>query len=159
MWVHDCRGYIFKHLSNFIQKRNTKYCERGINKGGCGNELVILNTSMIKKKWKCIRIYRLPCDGANSRISHKTHVCFIFSVLPTDDLGTKGTRGRLNIKMSSYQYWDSHYKDKTVWRPSHLYNVNPFAWKDGLYIETRPRTAKSPLQFPMNIRASVPKCV
>ena len=31
----------------------------------------------------------------------------------------------LNIKMSSYQYRDSHYKDKTVSQPSYLYNWNP----------------------------------
>ena len=35
----------------------------------------------------------------------------------------------LNIKMSSYQYTDSHYKNKTVWRPTHLYNENPHTWK------------------------------
>ena len=29
-------------------------------------------------------------------------------------------RGRLNIKMYSYQYSNSHYKDKTVSRPSYL---------------------------------------
>ena len=29
-------------------------------------------------------------------------------------------QGRLNIKMSSYQYRDSHVKDKTVSRPSYL---------------------------------------
>ena len=28
--------------------------------------------------------------------------------------------GRLNIKMSSYQYRDPHVKDKTVSRPSYL---------------------------------------
>ena len=26
----------------------------------------------------------------------------------------------LNIKMPSYQYWDPHVKDKTVWQPSYL---------------------------------------
>ena len=31
---------------------------------------------------------------------------------------------RLNIKMPSYQCRDPHYKDKTIWRPSHLYNGN-----------------------------------
>ena len=32
---------------------------------------------------------------------------------------------RSNIKMSSYQHRDSHYKDTTVSRPSYLYNRNP----------------------------------
>ena len=35
------------------------------------------------------------------------------------------SRGRLNIKMSSYQYRDSHVKDKTVSRPSYLLHGNP----------------------------------
>ena len=33
--------------------------------------------------------------------------------------------GRLSIKMPSYRYRASHYKDKTAWRPSNLYE-NPF---------------------------------
>ena len=33
--------------------------------------------------------------------------------------------GGLNIKMSSYQYRDSHVKDKTVSRPSYLLHGNP----------------------------------
>ena len=37
--------------------------------------------------------------------------------------------GRLNIRMSSYQYRDSHYKDKTVSRPSYLYNGNTISGK------------------------------
>ena len=37
-----------------------------------------------------------------------------------DDPLTQETRGRLNIKMSSYQYRDPHVKDKTVSRPSYL---------------------------------------
>ena len=46
--------------------------------------------------------------------------------------------GRLNIKMSSYQYRDSHYKDETVSRLSHLYDGNLYTKKDVLYIETGP---------------------
>ena len=46
--------------------------------------------------------------------------------------------GRLSIKITSYQYMDSHFKDKTVSRPSYLYNGNLHTWKDGLYIETGP---------------------
>ena len=37
--------------------------------------------------------------------------------------------GRLNIKMSSYQYRDPHVKDKTVLRPSYLYHGNPHIWE------------------------------
>ena len=48
------------------------------------------------------------------------------------------TYGLLNMKMSSYQYKNSHYEDKMVMRPSYLYNRNPCTWKDGHYIETGP---------------------
>ena len=41
--------------------------------------------------------------------------------------------------MSSFQVWDSHYKDKTVVRPSYLYDGDTYTWKDGLYTETRSR--------------------
>ena len=44
----------------------------------------------------------------------------------------------LNIKMSSFQYRNFHYKDKTVIRLSYLYNGNPHTWKDSLYIEMGP---------------------
>ena len=50
--------------------------------------------------------------------------------------------GYLNIKMSSYQYKDSYYKDKKVSRPSYLYNENPHTWKNGLYIVMGPRCPK-----------------
>ena len=42
-----------------------------------------------------------------------------------------------NIKMI-WQSRYSLYKDKTVSRPSYLYNRNPYTWKDDLYIETWP---------------------
>ena len=46
--------------------------------------------------------------------------------------------GRFNLQMTSYRYRyrKAHYKDKTVWRPSHLSNGNPSTRKDCLYIET-----------------------
>ena len=34
--------------------------------------------------------------------------------------------------MSSYVYWHSRYKDKTVAWPSYLYDGNPHTWKDNL---------------------------
>ena len=34
------------------------------------------------------------------------------------------------IKTPSFQYRNSHYKDDTVWRPSHFYNGNPYKRKD-----------------------------
>ena len=44
----------------------------------------------------------------------------------------------LSIKMLSYQYEDSHYKDKMVSWPSYICNGNPCSWKDSLDIETTP---------------------
>ena len=41
--------------------------------------------------------------------------------------------------MPSYQCWDSHYKDKTVSRPSYLYNDDPHTRKNRLRIEMGPR--------------------
>ena len=43
--------------------------------------------------------------------------------------------GCLNVKTSSYQYRDSHYKDKTVWRLCYLYKGNTHNWKDFLYLD------------------------
>ena len=40
--------------------------------------------------------------------------------------------GGLYIKMTYYQCRNSHYKDKTVMRPSYIYNGSPYSWKDGL---------------------------
>ena len=37
--------------------------------------------------------------------------------------------GRLNIRMSSYQYRDPHVKDKTVSLPSYLWHGNPHTWR------------------------------
>ena len=54
----------------------------------------------------------------------------------------------VNIKMSSYQYRNSHYQDKMVSWPSYLYNGNTHTWKDSLYIEMRPR-------FPMGAELEV----
>ena len=45
----------------------------------------------------------------------------------------------LNIKMSSYQYRNSHYIDKPVSRPSYLYNWNPIPGKTAFNIDSRPR--------------------
>ena len=41
----------------------------------------------------------------------------------------------------SYQYRDSHYKDKTVLQLSYLYKGNPHIWKDRLYINISPSAA------------------
>ena len=40
--------------------------------------------------------------------------------------------------MPSYQYRDSHYKNKMVSRPSYFYNGNAYTGKMVFYIETAP---------------------
>ena len=41
--------------------------------------------------------------------------------------------GHLIIKMLSYKYRNSYYKDETVSQPSHLIDGNPHTWGDFLY--------------------------
>ena len=43
-----------------------------------------------------------------------------------------------NIKMSSYQYMNSHCEAKTILRPSNLRNVFPIQVRRHLYIESEP---------------------
>ena len=43
--------------------------------------------------------------------------------------GTMRSRAHINIKMLSYHYMSSHYKDKTVFRSSYLYDRNPYTGK------------------------------
>ena len=45
----------------------------------------------------------------------------------------KNLGGRLNRKMSSYQYNNSRYKDKTISRPSYFHNVNLHPERPSLY--------------------------
>ena len=69
---------------------------------------------------------------------HKDKIMGISIPRKIDFILRWGPGSRLDIKMLSYQYRDSHYKDKTVSQPSHLYNGNPYTWKDHLYIEKGP---------------------
>ena len=48
------------------------------------------------------------------------------------------SKGSFNIKMPSYQYRNSHYKDNVVLWPSYLFNGNGYTGKDGLFIERGP---------------------
>ena len=64
-------------------------------------------------------IHRWPVDSPHK--GPVTRKMFLF-----DDIIM--IRGCLSIHMS-YQYSESHYKDKTVLRSSHLYNGNPYTGK------------------------------
>ena len=46
------------------------------------------------------------------------------------------TRALWGIKMPSYHYRDSHYKDKRVSKSSYICNGNSYTWKYDLHIET-----------------------
>ena len=56
--------------------------------------------------------------------------CISMQILMTRRCKNPGPR--INIKMT-YQYRNSHYKDKTVVRPSYLYNGNPYPERPSLY--------------------------
>ena len=51
-------------------------------------------------------------------IKHQVSLSYLYEI-----------RGRFNIKTPSCQYRNIHYKDKTVSRPSYLYNGNPIPGK------------------------------
>ena len=53
-------------------------------------------------------------------------------------LSIKSLEDSLDVKTPSYQYRNSHYKDKTVSWLSYLYNEDSHIWKDYLYVEMEP---------------------
>ena len=61
--------------------------------------------------------------------------CIFVMGIPIPVLSLTGSC--LNIKTPSNKYRNSHYKNKTVWWPSYLYNGNPHTWEDGLFILRR----------------------
>ena len=56
----------------------------------------------------------------------------------------QSTQVLLLKRMPSYQYMDSHYKDKMNSWPSYFYDSNLYTWRDSLYIETVPRSFNYP---------------
>ena len=55
------------------------------------------------------------------------------SKLPGNNAG-----GSPNIKLWSYQYMDSQYKDGTAVKPSYLYNGNRHTWEDWFVLKQGP---------------------
>ena len=55
-------------------------------------------------------------------------------LISTDNPSNKWTRGRVNLKMLSYQHGNLHYKDKTVSRAINIYEWNPSTYNEGPYI-------------------------
>ena len=60
------------------------------------------------------------------------------------------SEGCLSIVILSYQYNNSQYKEKTVWRPSYLYTGNSPTYK-GLYIEIGPRYFQLLMSYSVHI--------
>ena len=52
-----------------------------------------------------------------------------------------GSGGHFIIKISPYQCRDYYYKDKTVWRPSHLHDKNPMPGKTDFILRHGPRSS------------------
>ena len=93
--------------------------------------------------WDCERGYKLPrCYGFIGHNISYTALIFI-SPATNPDPGPW-----FNIKMSSYQYRKSHCGDKTILRPSYLYNgisytgkTTSLYWIRALLTMTRPAVA------------------
>ena len=94
--------------------------------GEPGNMKIILKNSWLIFSWK--------------PLAQREHYYFMLK----QDPGT-GPRGCIDIKMLSYRNRNSHHKDKTVSRPSYLYNGNPYTWNEQLYVEAGPRIWYIPL--------------
>ena len=62
--------------------------------------------------WKIVSILSRP---------HCVKLIFILTLGPL-------SQGRVNVKMPSYKYWDSHYKEKTVSWLSYIHNRYPCTW-------------------------------
>ena len=79
----------------------------------------------LPRKYNSLRIisclYKIP-----------SHMIFIWNLVLTVSADFPVPGGHLNIKMSSYQYQGSHYKDKTISWLSYHYNGNAHTWKDCL---------------------------
>ena len=57
------------------------------------------------------------------------HQRYITQWLPVCGMGWWPSTHILSKKTTSYGYMNPHYKPKTVWRPSQVYNVNPYTNK------------------------------
>ena len=103
----------------------------------CIHKLALPCTADTGCPGSCITIVVWHCYKALSQWEHNFHRTL---ALPLAGRITTASGGRLNIKMSSYQYRDPHVIDKTVLRPFYRQHGNPIHRKDGPYIETGPRS-------------------
>ena len=86
-----------------------------------------------------ITYYRMRFDCASSKLSSQwQHSLYMKAILPMATSFATASGNPLNKKMSSYQYMDSHDKDKPVVRSFDRYNGDSNQRKDRFYIETGP---------------------
>ena len=79
-----------------------------------------------------------------------------------DSMGIFIRKGKMVSRLSylnngnshTCHHGNSHHKDKTVSQPSYVYNVNPYTWKDNLYIELDMSTACRCLKSPRSLSAT-----
>ena len=88
----------------------------------------------IKKGWHFIDLYHQIHEINNEALAQTLLYSFYLYFFEIS-LVNYHVRGQF-IKKMLFQYRNSHYKDKTVSRPSYLYNENHKTWKGCLYIET-----------------------
>ena len=89
-------------------------------------------------------IHRWPLNSPHKRpVTRKMFpfddVIMVYSIHCTPTVNSQ-SGDRLNIKMTSYRFRDSHHKDKTVSRPSCLYDKHIFTRKGGMCLESVPST-------------------
>ena len=88
------------------------------------NKTNVTLTTRLVPKWMCSRhrfsVYEI-----------RRFEIYVFQKRVLCSNGLQG--GRSNIEMSSQRYRDSHYKYRTVLRPSYLSNVNPNPCRQGLW--------------------------
>ena len=79
--------------------------------------------------WRICDMTRLLCRTFQILLFPEPDPLY-WNTVPITTPFAKYPGARLNVKMSSYQYRNSHYKDKTLSRPSfYLYNGNPIPEK------------------------------
>ena len=82
-------------------------------------------TVLQSQHFACILIWQLR---VLQRLRSLLYFISYFTI--TDFVLWWSSGGHLSIKISSYWYRDTHYKDKTVSWVSYLYNGNPHTYKD-----------------------------
>ena len=95
-------------VSNYRFNRSEKYLQK---------------TAHVCESWKKCYLSFLASFGSNFKrgyCKHSPMVAINFMLRHIEDILSPG--GRINVKMSSYQYRKSHCGDKTILRPSYLHN-------------------------------------